>query len=296
MYDMVDLEELTSCTQNLDGPLMPPRPRGRLPRWAVLALLPALFLASLSLVVGLCAQLLPALADGAGQLPLPLSLAAIHESTHTILQAAERHPLLVASTYASIYIFVQSWGVPGAFLLNALGGALFGTIWGTLFNDILCVTGASFKYLMSREFGSRLFASAACSCLRFEERIRVGQLWECRATYLEPHAFPCVDSQPLRLKVDAARKQHTLFFFLISLRVFPGMPREPRSFDDTPCSPSRPPSSRPNDRRLGVEPGRAPRRRPAAPLCRLDTCRHAAVHCSDRSCGRDALRIAGERW
>lgn len=154
----------------------PPRSqsRGRLPRWAVLALLPALFLASLSLVVGLCAQLLPALAsDGAGQLPLPLSLSAIHQSTHTILQAAERHPLLVASTYASIYIFVQSWGVPGAFLLNALGGALFGTVWGTLFNDILCVTGASFKYLMSREFGTRLFASAACSCVRFEERIRV---------------------------------------------------------------------------------------------------------------------------
>ena len=36
--------------------------------------------------------------------------------------------------------------------------------------------------------------------------------------------YPSFLPQPLRHRVDAARKQHTLFFFLVSLRVFPGMP------------------------------------------------------------------------
>jgi uncharacterized membrane protein YdjX (TVP38/TMEM64 family) len=165
--------------------------------------LPVLLASSASVVFAATWALYRVLAEdgvAAGQ-SLPLSFDAVRSSTLALQHAASAHTALATLAFCCTYVFVQAWGIPGAVLLNVLGGATFGAVRGVLLADALCIIGASCAFMLSREYGPRLLSTATFRHCRINERV-----------------------QPLRARVEEARAHHTLPVFLVSLRVFPGTP------------------------------------------------------------------------
>jgi len=93
----------------------------------------------------------------------------------------------------SSFVFLQTWCIPGTFLFNLLGGALFGMEAGFIL-CVLCNTiGALNAYLLSKFFLKDVVMT------KFADQITV-----------------------LRTKLKDHQKD--LFFYLVSMRIFPGSP------------------------------------------------------------------------
>ncbi|XP_065913944.1 transmembrane protein 41A-like [Dysidea avara] len=100
---------------------------------------------------------------------------------------------LILSSFCAVYIFKQSFAIPGSVLTNILGGALFGMWLGFPLVCLLSASGSTCCYLLSRTFGKHIV-------LRYQqERIK-------------------------KLEDLMLESQSSLVFFLLSLRLFPVTP------------------------------------------------------------------------
>jgi uncharacterized membrane protein YdjX (TVP38/TMEM64 family) len=76
------------------------------------------------------------------------------------------HPLVAGGVFFVAYIAITSVSVPGAAVMNLVGGAVFGVFWGTLLASFAASLGATAAFLSSRF----LFREALRR--RFGERLR----------------------------------------------------------------------------------------------------------------------------
>ena len=68
-----------------------------------------------------------------------------------IIQAhQQRHPIRVGLVWAGLYVFLQSFAIPGPIFLSIIAGPLFGPMLGMLLISLCATTGASICYLLSR--------------------------------------------------------------------------------------------------------------------------------------------------
>mmetsp|Transcript_10871 Transcript_10871/g.40556 ORF Transcript_10871/g.40556 Transcript_10871/m.40556 type:complete len:393 (-) Transcript_10871:193-1371(-) len=58
--------------------------------------------------------------------------------------------------YSSIYIFIQTFCIPGSILLNCLAGAIFGTFTGTALCSLLTAAGSTLVYIMCKWIGEEM--------------------------------------------------------------------------------------------------------------------------------------------
>lgn len=159
--------------------------------------LPLAFLAGAACVLASVLALQGAMAEAHdAPLTVPWSFGELRASAAAVRAAAAAHTGLALLVVCTLYLWKQAFGVPGSAVLNAVVGCAFGTAAGVPLVIALSAAGATGGYLLSREFGQQLIRR-----WRLDERI-----W------------------PLRMRVEAARKTHTLLPTLISLRVFPGTP------------------------------------------------------------------------
>jgi uncharacterized membrane protein YdjX (TVP38/TMEM64 family) len=126
----------------------------------------------------------------------PSSLDGLAASANYVSAVAAHRPFALLLVFSLAYCLKQAFSVPGSVILNVFAGIAFGRWLGIALTTGLTAAGASLAYLLSTEFGS-----AVLSRCGLEARIL-----------------------PLRLRVGAAQKRGTLFFYLTALRmttVFP---------------------------------------------------------------------------
>jgi uncharacterized membrane protein YdjX (TVP38/TMEM64 family) len=75
------------------------------------------------------------------------TVARLHDRFH---QMVVQHPLISLGAYALIYVLVGAMCVPGAALLTAAGGLVFGTFAGTAATVVGATLGATILYLLAR--------------------------------------------------------------------------------------------------------------------------------------------------
>eukprot|EP00500_Bicosoecida_sp_ms1_P004843 CAMPEP_0203816094 /NCGR_PEP_ID=MMETSP0115-20131106/14334_1 /ASSEMBLY_ACC=CAM_ASM_000227 /TAXON_ID=33651 /ORGANISM="Bicosoecid sp, Strain ms1" /LENGTH=293 /DNA_ID=CAMNT_0050724993 /DNA_START=310 /DNA_END=1188 /DNA_ORIENTATION=+ len=117
------------------------------------------------------------------------------KAAHAALQAATAARFApMAAAFSVVYLFKQTYAIPGSAVLNLVAGATFGTAVGLPLVCVLTACGASCCYLLSWLFGGRLVAALG-------ERIR-----------------------PVTIRVETAAAQGNLFFYLLFARLFPFTP------------------------------------------------------------------------
>ncbi len=94
-----------------------------------------------------------------------LSLDYLKSSQSAFESLYAEQPLLVIGTYFAIYVAVTALSVPGAVIMTLAGGAIFGTLWGTVIVSFASSLGATLAFLAARfvlrdsieaRFGARL--------------------------------------------------------------------------------------------------------------------------------------------
>jgi pyruvate/2-oxoglutarate dehydrogenase complex dihydrolipoamide dehydrogenase (E3) component/uncharacterized membrane protein YdjX (TVP38/TMEM64 family) len=94
-----------------------------------------------------------------------LSLDYIKSSQSAFESLYAEQPLLVIGSYFAIYVAVTALSVPGAVIMTLAGGAIFGTLWGTVIVSFASSLGATLAFLAARfvlrdsieaRFGKRL--------------------------------------------------------------------------------------------------------------------------------------------
>ena len=95
--------------------------------------------------------------------------------------------------YVLLYLWKQAFAIPGSAMLNLLGGALYGGWKGAILACTLTALGSTICYMLSWTCGSFLIASFP------QERIN-------------------------QLRTGVVKHQHNLFFYLLSIRMFPFTP------------------------------------------------------------------------
>ncbi|ESN98822.1 hypothetical protein HELRODRAFT_67244, partial [Helobdella robusta] len=80
---------------------------------------------------------------------IPNNIQELSKFSEELKEYSEKHPYHVFTIYCLTYIWKQTFAIPGSFLLNILGGALYGTINGLIITCILTATGATLCYLWS---------------------------------------------------------------------------------------------------------------------------------------------------
>ncbi|OQR84655.1 SNARE associated Golgi protein [Thraustotheca clavata] len=123
----------------------------------------------------------------------PTSLTVAQELGHALMSYAHHSPGRLLVAHGLMYLFLQTWAIPGTVFINLLGGALFGLTLG--FPLCLCYNtlGSCFMYGLSRQFGGAL---------------------------VKRH-FPAKLEQ-LHQMIDGHRNELTLY--MIFLRIFPFTP------------------------------------------------------------------------
>ena len=94
-----------------------------------------------------------------------LSLDYLKSSQSAFESLYAEQPLLVIGTYFAIYVAVTALSFPGAVIMTLAGGAIFGTLWGTVIVSFASSLGATLAFLAARfvlrdsieaRFGARL--------------------------------------------------------------------------------------------------------------------------------------------
>ncbi|XP_065836257.1 transmembrane protein 41A-like [Oscarella lobularis] len=111
----------------------------------------------------------------------------------TLSTYKEKHPWRVLLLFCSAYLYKQTFAIPGSALLNVLAGALFGLQKAFGLVCFLTACGASLCYCLSTLFGYPI------TQYYFKERMDLFQ-------------------------AKVAANSNGLFFFLLSLRIFPMTP------------------------------------------------------------------------
>ncbi|RKP09998.1 hypothetical protein THASP1DRAFT_11324, partial [Thamnocephalis sphaerospora] len=123
---------------------------------------------------------------------LPTTLDEVKEQARILHALQQTEPNHVLAAFVAIYLFKQTFAIPGSFLLNILAGAIYGRV-GFLLVGPLTAIGASFCYMLSASIGGPLI-----------ERFL-------------PHRL-----ETMRAAIHA--RQDVLIYYLICLRLFPFTP------------------------------------------------------------------------
>ncbi|XP_078440999.1 putative membrane protein At4g09580 [Wolffia australiana] len=148
-----------SCSSDEDSPASKKLPRMdvRFPltRWEFMAASSLFFLLSTGLfLVYLCMP-----AEEYGEvLRLPRSISDIRELKDNLADFAYNHQAQFMLGYCSIYIFMQTFMIPGTIFLSLLAGSIFGVLKGGLLVVLTATLGASSCYLLSKLIGKPIIS------------------------------------------------------------------------------------------------------------------------------------------
>ncbi len=131
-----------------------------------------------------------------GQLAFPTSLKDMKHMSSEIEALFQSAPVAFMLTFAWLYLFVQAFAIPGSFLLNIIAGSLFGEIAGLLLVACMAACGASCCYGLSMLAGASL----------------------TQVSWLAPRLGD------MRAAVAQAKRKGALFWYMLSLRLFPVTP------------------------------------------------------------------------
>ncbi|XP_039212296.1 transmembrane protein 41A [Crotalus tigris] len=130
---------------------------------------------------------------GSGSLKFPSDLEELQELAEFLQYYNKEHHAYVILLFCSAYLYKQTFAIPGSSFLNILAGALFGPWIGLLLCSTLTSVGATCCYGLSRIFGKNFVM------YYFPDKVTM-----------------------LQRKVEENR--HSLFFFLLFLRLLPMTP------------------------------------------------------------------------
>jgi uncharacterized membrane protein YdjX (TVP38/TMEM64 family) len=94
-----------------------------------------------------------------------ITLASLKENRETLLRYTDAHYLSVVILFILIFALQSSLSIPGTVILSIAGGALFGSVLGTLYVNIGATIGATgafltarylFRDLLERKYGRRI--------------------------------------------------------------------------------------------------------------------------------------------
>jgi uncharacterized membrane protein YdjX (TVP38/TMEM64 family) len=131
--------------------------------------------------------------DELSAMKVPRSYDDVKAVASVVSKYKDEHFLNVLAGFVSLYLFMQSFAIPGCIFLSVLGGAIFGVPLGLLIVSCVASCGASCCYLISLTLASDLVKR------RFPDKLARS-----------------------RAMIDEHR--HNLFFYLLFLRATPMMP------------------------------------------------------------------------
>lgn len=132
-------------------------------------------------------------AEQRGQLKYPRTLDDVKALTRLLTTFMQSHYYNVMIAFVVVYVFLQTFAVPGSIMLSVLGGALFGLPIGLLLVCTCSAIGASNCYFISKFFGAPL--------VRKYLKSRVNS-W----------------------KIQVAQQRDHLFSYILFLRITPFLP------------------------------------------------------------------------
>ncbi|XP_050367001.1 uncharacterized membrane protein At4g09580-like [Argentina anserina] len=141
------------------------KPKSRLPltRWEVAAALSVFFIFSTGLF---CVYLTMPPADY-GRLKLPRSVSDLRLLKDLVGSYATDYPAQFILGYCSIYIFMQTFMIPGTIFMSLLAGALFGVVRGIVLVVFNATAGACSCFFLSKLIGRPLVTWLWPDKLRF---------------------------------------------------------------------------------------------------------------------------------
>ncbi|XP_062212161.1 uncharacterized membrane protein At4g09580-like isoform X2 [Phragmites australis] len=143
---------------------------------------------------GICCVFLAAPRREFGQiLRLPRSLADVRLLKDNLAVYARDHQANFILGYCSIYIFMQTFMIPGTIFMSLLAGALFGVIKGGILVVFTATAGASSCYFVSKLIGRPL----------------VSWLWPEKLRYFQS---------------EIAKRKEKLLNYMLFLRITPTLP------------------------------------------------------------------------
>ncbi|KQK13562.1 uncharacterized membrane protein At4g09580 [Brachypodium distachyon] len=126
-------------------------------------------------------------------LRLPRSLADVRVLKDNLAVYARDHQANFVLGYCSIYIFMQTFMIPGTIFMSLLAGALFGVVKGGILVVFTATAGASSCYFLSKLIGRPL----------------VSWLWPERLRYFQS---------------EIAKRKEKLLNYMLFLRITPTLP------------------------------------------------------------------------
>jgi len=115
----------------------------------------------------------------------------------------------------SSFLFLQTWCIPGTFVFNLLGGALFGLTVGFPLCVLCNVLGAVNCYLISKYFLKDTVDNFSKSVTNYSNNENKSSSSKMGAKF---------SGMISNLKTKLQEHKKDLFFYLVFLRVFPGSP------------------------------------------------------------------------
>ncbi|KAJ3304057.1 Transmembrane protein 41A [Kappamyces sp. JEL0829] len=98
------------------------------------------------------------LAKGLPSIYIPHNLDDVKTLSVALKEYASNQSLDMFLLFVAVFLFKQTYSIPGAALLNILAGSMYGTVLGLVLVLTLTATGSTFTYLLSKHFlGSILF-------------------------------------------------------------------------------------------------------------------------------------------
>nr|CAH03736.1 Gtk16 protein [Gerbera hybrid cultivar] len=113
----------------------------------------------LSFVVGLLGVYLTLPDSDYSFLKLPRTLEDLHILRYHLERYASDYTIQVLVGYCTVYIFMQTFMIPGTVFMSLLAGSLFGVLKGVALVVFAATTGASTCYLLSKLIGRPLILS-----------------------------------------------------------------------------------------------------------------------------------------
>ncbi|OXA43393.1 transmembrane protein 41A [Folsomia candida] len=129
------------------------------------------------------------------RLQLPRDLKHLLELKEVLEEYATKRVAYTVLFFSSVYLYKQTFAIPGSVFLNLMSGALFGVLKGFPLCCFLSACGASSCFLVSKYFGKEILVRYA------------------------PHRVAYFQKM-----VEKRREERALFKFLVSIRVFPMSP------------------------------------------------------------------------
>ena len=107
-----------------------------------------------------------------------LSLTYIQDSLSRYQQFATNDPVTAIGGYFLIYVVATAFSFPGATILTLLGGALFGSLLGTVIVSFASTLGATLAFLGTRFLARDMIAKKMGSQMKsFDEGIKKDGSW-----------------------------------------------------------------------------------------------------------------------